>query len=71
MDRFAKNLAYARKKAGLSKKQLADKIFAAPMSVTKWEKGAVYPHVTTLILISDLLGVSIDDLVKGELWNTT
>lgn len=71
MDRFAKNLAAARENAGLSRTELAAKIYAAPMSVRKWENGVVYPHVTTLILISDVLGVSIDDLVKGEIWNTT
>ena len=34
--------------------------------MSSWENGKTYPDVQSLLLLSDLFGVSIDDLVKGD-----
>ncbi len=34
--------------------------------MSSWENGKTYPDVQSLLLLSDLFGISIDDLVKGD-----
>lgn len=57
----------ARKKAGLTQEQFAEKIFVSRQAVTKWESDKGTPDVENLKAISKLLNVSIDFLLdSGE-----
>lgn len=51
-----------RFKANLTQEQLADKLGIGPQSVSKWETGAAMPDITTLPMLAEVFGVSIDDL---------
>lgn len=62
---IAKNLAYYRKMAGWTQAELAEKINYSDKSVSKWESGNGAPDVYTLLLIAELYGVTLNDLV-GE-----
>lgn len=42
---FARNLRSARKRKGLSQRQLADQLFLCAQAVSKWEKGESLPDV--------------------------
>lgn len=51
-----------RYKAGLTQEQLAEKLGIGPQSVSKWENAVSMPDITTLPLLAETFGVSIDDL---------
>ena len=65
-QRIAKNLITYRKSAGLTQAELAEKINYSDKSVSKWESGNGVPDVYTLIQISKLYGVTLNDLVGEE-----
>lgn len=55
-----------RKKAGLSQEQLAKKLNVTRQAVTKWETDKGIPDVANLIAISEEFGLSLDELIKGD-----
>lgn len=59
---LGKKIKQLRFKAGLTQEQLADKIGIGAQSVSKWENSVAMPDITTLPLIAEVFGVSIDDL---------
>lgn len=52
-----------RKKSGLSQEAFAEKLGVSRQAVSKWECGASLPDTDNLITISNLYGVSLDELV--------
>lgn len=46
--------------------ELADKLNVSRQSISKWELGSAYPDIERLIQISDLFGVTLDSLIKGD-----
>ncbi|MFQ8581487.1 MAG: helix-turn-helix domain-containing protein [Holdemania massiliensis] len=61
---FAQKLQKKRKDAGFSQEQLAFELNVSRQAVSKWESGQGYPEVEKLIQLSELLGVSLDELMK-------
>ena len=59
---LGKKIRQLRFKAGLTQEQLAEKLGIAPQSVSKWENAAAMPDITMLPLLSEVFGVSIDEL---------
>ena len=59
---LGKKIKQLRFKAGLTQEQLAEKLGIGPQSVSKWENAAAMPDITTLPLLAEIFGVSIDDL---------
>jgi len=60
------NITKLRKKNNLTQSQLAEKLFVSDKTVSKWENGGGYPEISTLPILADAFGVSIDYLFKGE-----
>lgn len=56
-----------RTESGLSQKDLADKIYVTRQTVSNWENGKSYPDIQSLLLLSQLFGVTVDQLIKGDL----
>lgn len=65
-NQLAVNLRYYRKKSKLTQSELADKLFVAPQTVSKWESGISEPDTEKLCSIADLFGISVDILVRGN-----
>ncbi|WP_044481422.1 helix-turn-helix domain-containing protein [Paenibacillus antibioticophila] len=63
---FAEKLKTERSKKGWSQEELAEKLFVSRQSVSKWENGQNYPSIEIIIKISDLFGVTIDELLKSD-----
>ena len=63
---FAEKLKGYRKQAGLSQEKLAEKLMVSRQAITKWETGSGTPDIENMIAISELFGVSLDDLLSGE-----
>ena len=60
------NLAEIRKNNNLTQKALAEKIGVSPQMVSKWERGEKAPDAEQLIALSEIYGISLDELVGGE-----
>lgn len=54
-----------RRAAGLSQEQLAEQLDVSRQSVSKWELNDAAPEISKIIAISELFGVSTDELLKG------
>lgn len=63
---FGEKLKTERTKKGWSQEELAAKLFVSRQSVSKWENGQNYPSIEVIIKVSDLFGVSIDDLLRSD-----
>ncbi|WP_302557187.1 helix-turn-helix domain-containing protein [Holdemania filiformis] len=61
---FAQKLQKRRKEVGFSQEQLAFELNVSRQAVSKWESGQGYPEVEKLIQLSELLGISLDELMK-------
>ena len=62
---LAKFLKEKREGAGLSQKQVSDKLgYTTPQFVSNWERGVSSPPLKTLKKIGELYHVSSDDLFK-------
>ena len=55
-----------RSAKNLSQGDLADMLEVSRQSVSKWENGAATPDLDKIIKLSEIFGVTIDELVKGE-----
>lgn len=64
--RLQENLIRLRKQKGFSQEELAYQLGVSRQSVSKWESGTSIPELERLIEMSELYGVSLDELVKGE-----
>ena len=63
---FGEKLKEARKEAGLSQEQLAQKLSVSRSAVAKWESDKGMPDVNNLKAISQLLDVSVDYLLDED-----
>lgn len=55
-----------RKELGISQDVLAEKIFVSRQSISNWENNKTYPDIHTLLLLAETFGVSLDELIKGD-----
>lgn len=65
-EKIGKFIQEKRKQQGLTQKQLAEKIGITDKAVSKWERGLGCPDVSILELLSDILNVSILEILKGR-----
>ncbi len=63
---FNEKIKEIRKKQSLTQEQFADKIFVSRNAVAKWESNRGYPDIQNLITISDVFGISLDNLMKND-----
>ena len=59
---LGKKIRQLRFRAGLTQEQLAEKLGIGAQSVSKWENAVAMPDITTLPLLAEIFGISIDDL---------
>jgi transcriptional regulator with XRE-family HTH domain len=63
---FSERLKREREKKGWSQTELAEKIHVSRQSVSKWETGKNYPNIEVIIDLSDLFGITIDELLRSD-----
>ena len=66
MDRFTQNLRRARKAAGLTQQQLADRLHVTRQSVSSWELGRTEPDFETTEKLAAVFGTSVSSLLGEE-----
>lgn len=55
-----------RKNNQLTQEQLAEQLSVSRSAISSWETGRTYPDLDTVVLLSDIFEVSLDDLLKGD-----
>ncbi|MBQ4347057.1 MAG: helix-turn-helix domain-containing protein [Firmicutes bacterium] len=55
-----------RSREKMSQGELAEKMNVSRQSISKWETDGSVPELDKLILLSDIFGITLDELVKGE-----
>ncbi len=63
---FGKNLYELRNKKGLTQKELGKLLSVSDKAVSKWETGEAMPRTAKLVLITDLFGVTMEQLSSEE-----
>ena len=55
-----------RTELNLSQEELAEKVYVTRQTVSNWENEKSYPDIHSLLLLSSLFNVSLDQLIKEE-----
>ena len=63
---IGKKLKNARIKAGLTQEKAAEEIDVSRQTISNWENEKSYPDIISVIALSDLYSVSLDELLKGD-----
>ena len=63
---IGKKLKNARIEAGLTQEKAAEKIDVSSQTISNWENEKSYPDIISVIALSDLYSVSLDELLKGD-----
>ena len=59
-------LKNARKNIGMTQEQVAEKIGVSRQTISNWENNKSYPDIVSVISLSDLYSVSLDELLKED-----
>lgn len=63
---ISERLKEARKNTGMTQSEVADKIMVSRVTLSHWENGKSLPDIASLINLSNLYNISLDELVKGD-----
>ena len=63
---FKENLQYLRGSRNMTQKQLAMLLGVSRQAISKWESEKAYPEMDKLLMLCDMFGVTLDDLVMGD-----
>ena len=63
---FRDNLIHLRKLRRMTQEDVAEKVGVTRQAIAKWESGETVPDLDKCRLLSDLFGVSLDDLANYE-----
>lgn len=69
MQKIGKFLAELRKEKNLTQEELAQELGVTNKTVSRWENANYLPPVEILQMLSNLYGVSMNELLTGELLN--
>ena len=65
LDILGANIAKYRKEKGLTQDKLAELLYVSDKTVSKWETGKSGPDILIISDLADVLGVEVDDLLRG------
>lgn len=51
----------------LTQDELAEKVFVTRQTISNWENDKSYPDIHSLLLLSNIFDVTLDQLVKGDI----
>lgn len=64
--KIGKFIADCRKKKDMTQMQLAERMNVTDRAVSKWENGRSMPDSSIMLELCDVLGISVNDLLHGE-----
>ena len=59
-------ISEARKKKGLTQKDLAIQLHVSDKAISKWERGLGYPDISLLIPLTNILDITLYEILSGE-----
>ncbi len=65
-EKIGKFIAKKRKSKSLTQKQLVEKLGVSINAVSKWERGLCLMDLSLLKPLSQILGVTINEILSGE-----
>jgi transcriptional regulator with XRE-family HTH domain len=63
---LSKRIKELRNEKGWSQEVLAEHAFVSRQTISNWETEKSYPDVHSLLILSNIFGVSLDELIKGD-----
>ncbi len=63
---IGKKLKDARMRTGFTQEAVAEKINVSRQTISNWENEKFYPDIISVIELSNLYSISLDDLLKGD-----
>ena len=64
---LGKQIKMHRQEAHLSQEELANRVYASRQTISNWENDKSYPDVNSLVLLSEIFQISLDNLIKGDI----
>lgn len=65
-EKIGKFIAQCRKRKQMTQAQLAEKLNVTDKAISKWETGKGMPDSSIMLELCDLLGISVNELLSGE-----
>ncbi|MCI8293287.1 MAG: helix-turn-helix transcriptional regulator [Hespellia sp.] len=59
-------LKNARIRSGLTQERVAEELLVSRQTISNWENEKTYPDIMSVIKLSDLYEISLDELLKGD-----
>lgn len=59
-------ISETRKQKGMTQLELAEKMGVTDKAVSKWERDLSCPDVSSLPLLAEILGLTLDELLRGQ-----
>ena len=66
---FGSKIRQYRVQANLSQEELSERVYVSRQTISNWENEKSCPDVKSLILLSEIFHVSLDQLIKGDIEN--
>ena len=66
MKSIGETIASLRKEKGMTQNELAEKMNVTDKAVSKWERDLSCPDINTISKLADILGVSVEELLKAK-----
>lgn len=63
---IGRKLKEARLGAGLTQEQAAERLFVSRQTISNWENEKTWPDIVSVVRLSDLYSISLDELLKGD-----
>ena len=60
-------IKYYRGEKELSQEELAERVYVSRQTISNWENNKSYPDINSIVLLSEIFEISIDNLIKGYL----
>ena len=62
-DKISEKMRNLRKEKKLTQKELAEKFYVTPSTVSKWENGVAVPDIYSVTSMADVFGVPVSELL--------
>ena len=66
IEKISNLIKTKRKEKGLTQEELAQKINVTEKAISRWETGRGTPDISSLIPLSEELGISVSEILKGK-----
>jgi transcriptional regulator with XRE-family HTH domain len=63
---IGKKLKETRLKCNMTQEQVSEMLYVSRQTISNWENEKSYPDIISIIKLSDLYSISLDELLKGD-----